>query len=180
MTLAVLDCCSLLNLFAGWGGLAQLSLCGGPWHVCEQVVSEAVYIMEPDLSGALRRVPLNLQKEVDAGHLVTCKVETEVENELLVRLAASLDDGEAASLAIAKARGWTLVSDDIRGLTLAKSLGVPILETPDVLKLWAKATKVDEPTMGGVVMRISTLARFTPAKTSAHHAWWLKQAKAGK
>jgi predicted nucleic acid-binding protein len=180
MTLAVLDCCSLLNLFAGWGGLAQLSTCGGPWHVCEQVISEAVYVMEPDLSGTLQRVPLNLQKEVDAGHLMKCKIETEAENELLVRLAVSLDDGEAASLAIAKARGWTLVTDDIPGLALAKSLGVPILETPDVLKLWGKNAKIDKSTMGAVVARISTRARFTPPKTSAHHAWWLEQVKAAK
>jgi len=35
----VIDCCSLINLYAGWGGLSELRDFRRIWHICEAAMS---------------------------------------------------------------------------------------------------------------------------------------------
>jgi predicted nucleic acid-binding protein len=83
-----------------------------------------------------------------------------------------LDDGEAACLAIAKVRGWTLATDDRKGRREAGALGVPVVTTPELVKRWADATKADDEAVAKVLKAIQDFARFFPHKTMPLHPWW--------
>lgn len=177
MTLVLLDNCSLLNLFAAWGNLAQLKACGGQWHVCDAVVAEAHYVMEDDGKGKLVKQPIDITKEVAAGNLSRCSPESDAESDLTVSLAATVDDGEAMSIAIAKVRGWTVVTDDQKAQEVAKGLGVAVVDTYEVIQLWAQKSRADAAAIQAMVRRITRLARFIPPKKSPHHDWWIAQLK---
>ena len=63
-------------------------------------------------------------------------------HELYIELAARIgDDGESMGLAIARCRGWSVLTDDKKARRIAKELGVPVLGTPEVIKQWAEIIK---------------------------------------
>jgi predicted nucleic acid-binding protein len=89
-----------------------------------------------------------------------------------VQLATTLDDGEAACLAIAKARGWTLATDDRKGRREAGNLGVQVITTPELVKAWADATKSGHAAVTKMLRAIQDYARFAPHRTMPLHSWW--------
>ncbi len=66
------------------------------------------------------------------------KLETDAEKMLFIRFAAALDDGEAATLAIALSRQMNFVTDDQKAIRIFHQQEVSIvhLTTFDVLKQW--------------------------------------------
>jgi predicted nucleic acid-binding protein len=168
----VIDCCSLLNLHTGWRGLAPLEVLAGTWHVCDAVFKEAQYTCELKEDGATELVPLDLSFEVEAGLLRRVQPESEAEIEDYVTFATELDDGEAQALAIAKSRGYTLLTDDRKALRMAAEVNVATTTTPGILRQWAEKAPENSARLPEILRRITTLARFTPPKDSPHYVWW--------
>ena len=69
---------------------------------------------------------INENESVDIDDLISrdviqiCNCDNAEEQELFVNLAASLDDGEAMSLAIALSRNWHLATDDKKARRIFK------------------------------------------------------------
>lgn len=170
----VVDCCSLLNLYTGWGGLAELRVLHRTWHVCDAVLSEAEYTREYAEDGSHVPVPINMKALVSEGLLLPARPETERELEDFVGFASEVDDGEAQALAIAKNRGFVLLTDDRRAAAVARrpDVGVRIISTASILQSWAQLDRVNEARLLEVISRISVLARFAPRADSAEYAWW--------
>jgi hypothetical protein len=59
----------------------------------------------------------------------------QTEEELFLALCQQLDFGEASCLAIAKPRGWLVLTDDSAARKVAKTLTIPVSGTLGVLKL---------------------------------------------
>ena len=176
----VIDCCSLINLYTGWRGLKELASLGATWHVCEAVLGEVQYTREHEDEGAIRDVPIEVGRFIDAGILTLAKVQDDKEMEDFVSFAMEVDDGEAQAISIALNRGYALLTDDHKAARLAMSadVGVTVITTAEVLRRWGALHRANAERLPGIVRRISELARFSPRVDSSDREWWLKLYKA--
>jgi predicted nucleic acid-binding protein len=167
-----LDFCSLLNLYCGWGGINELHVFGGSWSISDKAFNEFSYVrtLQPDGSKQntsvshaeiLSQYPLSIHSVSGAAELAT-----------LLLLTAKIDDGEAASLAIAKHRGLVFVSDDGPAIKAANYLSVPTASSLELLIRWAGSDVKRRAALPAIVQRIAVLASFIPSKSSPHRAWW--------
>ena len=174
MSDAVVDACCLINLYAAGDFRRFLATDGFDWHVPTAVMTEALFVRVQDESGEERAESMALTPLVDDGLIAVCAISGEAEAELYVRLSTVLDDGEAMALAIAKQRGWTLATDDVKAQRYAGQLDVPVLTTPDLMRRWADANELDARGVRAALRRIQASARFMPRKGSPMHAWWAR------
>lgn len=170
----ILDCCTLLNLYCGWGGLQNLNLVGGNFHVGTMVASEAIFVRDYGDAGELIRRELNFTDLQRQCRLATLKPTSQQELALMVRLAASMDDGEAEGLAMAACRGFSFCTDDgaVYKLVAAERMQVRLVSTPDILQAWASTDPERQASLSTVVRRASELAKFRPDRSSPHQIWW--------
>jgi predicted nucleic acid-binding protein len=95
------------------------------------------------------------------------------ELDLFVELAANIDDGEAATLAAAKIRGWRLATDDRKARRVANEVGLARPATTSMLvESWSRTTAATPDRMRDVLSRIEQQARFRPPPDDAHYSWW--------
>ena len=181
MSDAIVDSCCVINLYAAGNLLSLLPPLGRRLYVPERVLGESMYVRQPDPADPAKLVQraVDLAPVIEAGLLHRCDLEGEAELNLFVQLATTLDDGEAACLAIAKNRGWTLATDDRKGRREAAGLDVPVVTTPELVNAWADATSADDATVSRVLQYIQDYARFAPHKTMPLHQWWLDAIKKG-
>lgn len=136
----IIDCCSLINLYTGWGRLAELRALRRTWYVCEAVLNEAEYTREYGADGAPVLIPLDMKKLTQSGILQSAQPETESEIDDYVSFACEVDDGEAQALAVAKNRGFVLLTDDRKAARVAQrsDVAVRVTSTAKILQAWAK------------------------------------------
>lgn len=143
-------------------------------HVPTAVARETYYLLQPDKQDRrkLVKMPLDLGPYFKGGVLMESDVEGEEETDLFVQFAARLDDGEAACLAIARNRGWTLATDDRPATKLAGQVGVPVLTTAQLVADWAEGAKADKAEIATALSNIRILAKFAPRPNSSGASWW--------
>jgi predicted nucleic acid-binding protein len=77
-------------------------------------------------------------KEIKAGSVVWLELtgfESSAEEEAFRKFTETLGYGEASCLALAQARGWLILTDDLRARRLARRLGVDVTGTLGILAL---------------------------------------------
>jgi predicted nucleic acid-binding protein len=143
-------------------------------HVPKVAKEEALYILQTDEDDAskLVKVVIDLTPLIDASVLFTCDVQGQAEMDDFVRLATTLDDGEAMCLAVAKNRGWLLGTDDRKAIRLAIQLGVTPVTTPELVKHWADRNRATDEELAAALQNIQSFARFVPRRNSSLYAWW--------
>jgi predicted nucleic acid-binding protein len=143
-------------------------------HASSKVIQETLYIRKPDEEDENRLVEalIDLTPHVSDGLLHLCDLQDQAEIELFVQLATTLDDGEAASMAIAKTRGWGLATDDRKARRIAGQLGVNVVTTAELVKSWSENTNATDNDVAQVLQNIQSFARFIPHKTMPLHKWW--------
>jgi hypothetical protein len=171
----IIDCCSLINLYTGWGGLSELNGIGWQWHLCEAVLKEAEHTREYGEEGSPLIVPLDFGQLVANELLGLVAPGSDEELADYLDFASEVDDGEAQALAIAKHRGFTLLTDDRKAMRLAArpDIAVTTISTAEVLRGWAGLTPENDRRLGEIIYRIETLARFTPRRDSPNYEWWV-------
>ena len=169
----IIDCCSLINLYTGWGNLNELGTLNWHWHVCDAVLNEAEYTREYGADGKPTLVKISLA-ETQPGLLKVASIENDLEMADYVDFASEMDDGEAQALAIAKHRGFVLLTDDNKAIKVARrpEVGVQVLTTAQIWRLWSQKSKENELRLPTVIERITTLARFRPKPGSSDFLWW--------
>lgn len=174
MTGYILDCCTLLNLHCGWGGLQNLKLIEGKFHVGATVAEEAVFVRDYDEEGKIVRRELNFSQLDKQYRLGKLKLSSQQEQALMVRLASSMDDGEAEGLAMAVCRGMSFCTDDgaVYKLVATEGMRVRLVSTPEILEAWAGTDAIRLASLPKVVRRAFELARFRPHRSSPHQTWW--------
>lgn len=170
----IIDCCSLLNLYAGWGGLQELVGLGDVWYVGDAVLGEAQYIWQFEPDGSRSRVPIDLRTLVMDGLLNAVRPESEAEIGSYVEFATELDDGEAQAMAIAKHRGFILLTDERKALQIAQRAEVAVrtITTAHVLQNWATNTKENAARLPRVLQSIEERAKFRPRQNTPDGEWW--------
>lgn len=171
----IIDCCSLINLFAGWGGLTELPGLGTQWHLCEAVLKEAEYTREYGDDGQPTSVPLDFSRLIENRTIQIVAPNSDEELSDYLDFAGEIDDGEAQALAIARHRGFTLLTDDHTAMRLAAraEIQVPTISTARVLQIWADSQPQNMQKLPGIIARIEELARFSPRRNSPDYAWWV-------
>lgn len=191
MTDVAIDACCLLNLLAadcvlpkptfqtlkpqGVHRSHDLPSLGLTLHVPTVVASESLYVLQPDHDdqGKLIKSPIDLGPYFQEGILHQCHVEGEDETAYFVSFASRLDDGEAASMAVARNRRWWLATDDRLAAKLAGQQDVTVLTTGELLKRWAINTKASNSEITSALQNIQRFAKFVPRSNSPEASWWL-------
>ena len=183
MPAVILDACGTLNLYASGRFVSILTALKHEWYLPAAVERESQQYRQPDPADAekLVVVPIDLAPILAGGFLKRCDCESDDEADLYVELAAKIgDDGESMGLAIAKCRGWSVMTDDRKARRLAQELGVPVLGTPEVMKEWAKVAKPGTSKLSEVLLAIERFSNYRPKKGVAQYEWWIVSIKTGK
>lgn len=172
----IVDACCIINLYSASDDFCSLlQAVAASFHVPQIVVEESLYVCRPDQEDERRTVreEIDLSPAVDDGLLRVCDLQTPEENALFVRFAAELDDGEAACLAIAQARAWTVATDDRKAQRLAGESGIAVVTTPELIRRWADTRSMSDAEVGTALGSIRDFARFVPRRGSVLYEWWM-------
>ena len=177
MMVAITDACCMINLHATGRFFPLLEALDGKFFISAKVAEETYYTLKWDeeFGETLVREAIDLAPAIDAGLLKRCEVSEGEETSLFVRLAASVDDGEATCLAIAKVRGWAVATDDRKAIRLAGELGVETISTPSLMKRWAESSGATDAEVAEVLRNIQTFSRFVPRRTDPLYPWWIER-----
>ena len=179
MTERIVDACCLINLYASSEECSILRACGEFW-VPPQVQREALRICRCDPADPTKLVSqdLDLSNAIAAGLIQTCQVEGPDESDAFIRYAMQLDDGEAACLAVAQVRRWTVATDDRKARRIASENGIALISTPELIERWAHADSPHRKLLAEVLRRIERFAKFRPRRTDPLYAWWVELSEA--
>ncbi len=177
MPAVVLDACGAINLYATGRLVEILAALEHTWYLPAAVERESQLYRQPDPDDpdSLISVAMDFGPAIDAGVLCRCECRDDRELELYVELAARIrDDGESMGLAVAKCRGWSVLTDDRKARRIAGELGVPVVGTPEVLKLWSIATGPDVIELSRVLGAIERFANYRPGRGAPGYDWWIE------
>ena len=161
-----LDACVCQNLAGALDG-DLAGLLGWIPCVVPQVVAEALFLHER-VDGQLVATPASLQ-----GLEVTSL--TEEETTKYIDLARRLDDGEAASIAVAGHRSWLLATDDkaARRTALRASPLIAVLTTPTVLRRHTQLAGWSTSKIAQAIRAVEDRAAFLPPRDDPDLDWWV-------
>jgi hypothetical protein len=183
MPAVILDACGTLNLYASGRFVSILAALGHDWYIPAAVEREAQQYRQPDPADPEKLValPIDLAPALANGVLKRCDCEGDDETELYIELAARIgDDGESMGLAIAKCRGWSVLTDDKKARRIAKELGVPVLATPEVMKQWAISAGPGVEELARVLGAIERFANYLPGRGAVDYEWWVASISASE
>jgi predicted nucleic acid-binding protein len=163
----LVDACVLINLYGSgrFEAIAQSS--GFDLLVAEEAAAEGLYV---EREGVLERIDLVRLRDVGVIRIVGL---TKPEVATMVDFASEIDEGEAATLAIATHRQIAVATDDRGALRFInrRNLKVTVLRTSDLVRKWAEVdVTADEIRM--VLHLIESDARFRPGPADPNQDWW--------
>jgi hypothetical protein len=174
----VIDACCLIDLLASGHAEGILRATGHAWHLPVAVQAEVRYVRQhdPDNPGSFKNSPAHLTPLVKSGVLTVCQPDDPQEQARYVHYATLFrSDGEAMCLALGECRGWVVATDDRKAIRVAQQAGLTVASCPQVVKLWAVATKLDQVTLCRVLHDIQVLAQFRPNPSMPEYKWWMDQ-----
>jgi len=176
----ILDTCVLINLLASEVIREIIRAAEEDFAICRLVKTEAVYLRPTGIS-EVQAEPISLDDLVDSGDLKLVDIETETEQSLYVDYAARLADGEAMTMALARAREYHLATDDRRARSIfAQSTNqMVMLSTSEIMRRWLDPEKPHEAHIVEVLCRIRDRARFKPPRDDPNFEWWMTIIESG-
>jgi hypothetical protein len=183
MPAVILDACGTLNLYASGQFIPILTVLGHDWYLPAAVEREAQRYRQPDPNDSEKLIPqlIDLLPAFEAGVLKRCDCEGEDESELYFQLAAEIDDdGESMGLAIAKCRGWSVLTDDKKARRIAKELRVSVVGTPEIMKHWALTVKPKAEELSQLLQAIERFANYRPGRGAIEYEWWIASIRPGE
>jgi hypothetical protein len=172
----ILDACCLINLYASGRMGDILASLSKPAYAARYVWSNEALTVNgaPNSGGDFQETSIDLGPLIGGGLLGLADLETEDEETLFVNFAASLDDGEAITGALAAARNWCLATDDKRARNVFSDQ-VPqmqLLSSPELVKRWADVTAAEADEVCTVVRRIHLHGHYIPPARHPLYEWW--------
>jgi hypothetical protein len=178
MPSVTMDACCLIDLLASGHAEAVLRSCGYAWHLPVAVQGEVQFVRQPDATdpSAFIAVPVDLTPLTSTGVLTVCQPDNPLELDLFTQYATLFrSDGEAMCLALAESRGWLIATDDKKAIRIGQQVGLSVLSSPQLVKMWADTAHPDQPTLVKALRDIEVLAQFRPNSTMPECQWWLDQ-----
>jgi len=118
---------------------------------------------------------VDLQPMIDTGLIQVVDFESEIERLTFLNLTAQrIDDGEAATGAIAIHRNWAVATDDRRPRSIFKQAApqLQLISTPELVKHWVDNTSPDVDTISQVLKEIEARANYLVGPGDPLHSWW--------
>ncbi len=172
----LLDASCLLNLYAT-GRLREIAATL-PYQlgVSDYVLERgALYTWIPDPAGAgERKEPVDLSPLVDEGLFHVLRLEHTEEEVTFVDLAASIDDGEAITGALAFHRGCSVATDDRKAHRVLQEHvpTVALVSTLELLKLWVEEALIPDTELQAAMMSMKSWASYKPGARDPLYTWW--------
>jgi predicted nucleic acid-binding protein len=167
----LLDACVAINL-AATGDLFEISrVLEMTFFMVDQAASEIGYLRD-EVRGEIVRTPIDIESYTHAGKF---KVLSLNDDELMqyVELAAIVDDGEAATIAIARSRGLQMATDDRKARRVCGELGMlSPRRSLAIMRAFSDAAKLDEQEIRARLIRIRSRASFRPGQVDPDYKWW--------
>jgi predicted nucleic acid-binding protein len=167
----LLDACVVINLEAT-SRFDDIARSRGEQFVVVRQASAEVGSLRADVDGVVQEILIDLAPHVAAKTLSIADLEPD-ELALYVDLARDLDDGEAASIAIAVHRGLRVATDDkkARRVCLEQGLAEPV-RTSDLLREFCDQNSLRDKDVGDILRRVRDLASFVPPRSDPNRDWW--------
>lgn len=172
---AIIDACSLINLYASNYFESILKCQSKQFFIVEQVKNESLYIRKTsELIKDDKKEPIELNKYLRSGLIKVVKLKSQNEKNLFINLVSQIDDGEAATFAVAIERKMEIITDDRKAIRLLKREAPTVVcfSTLDIIKSWTKSASIRPTEIKSVLNNILLRARYRPHKN--HHLlyWW--------
>jgi predicted nucleic acid-binding protein len=167
----LLDACVAINLAAA-ARLDQIAdALQVTFVIVAQAASEAGYLRDV-VKGTTVLTPINLDQFVSDETLEIREL-APTELTLYLELAAIVDDGEAATIALAIHHRIELATDDRRARRLCaeRSLAEPG-RTVALLHAYAEAARLKNDEVRQMLIQVRDRASFLPARSDPHLKWW--------
>lgn len=161
----ILDACCVINLCES-GSMRDILVSLQAFVAVAEYVYQGEILPEAGL--------LKLQPIVDSGLLAVTLLESEDEMISFVNFAVSLDDGEAATSAIAVNRDWAIATDDLKAIRFLEQTisSIKIVSTLDLLKHWVDNTHPPASIIKTTLENIRTQAHYVPSVRHPLYKWW--------
>jgi predicted nucleic acid-binding protein len=169
----LLDVCVAINLAASGVDLNELAGASAVRFLLTTVAAaEALWLAPLELGG--QRELIEVEGLVDSGRLQLVDL-AEDELEKFIAFAREIDDGEAATFAVATNRDLPVATDDRRAqrLALANVPPISIIGTTQLLKTWVDASAVEPERAAEMVHAVERRASYIPRRDDQHLAWWV-------
>ena len=167
----LLDACVTINLVAA-GPVHQIARSiGRSCLITRQAANEVGHLR--DMAGGETRVtPVDLTDHVQPGAFQIIDLASD-EIPLFVELAGLVDDGEAATIAVAIKRGLPLATDDRKARRLCAERGLALpTGTVTLIRRYCEARALDHARISHLLQRISSRASFQAPRGDPDLKWW--------
>lgn len=166
----LLDACVAINL-AATDRLEQIAqTIGVTFTLARQAAAEVGHIRDMT-EGEITLTPIGLSQYGDATLEIVDLAQPEYS--LYVDLTRTIDDGEAATIAIAVRRSLPLATDDRKARRVCAELHLPEPKrTLGILHSYADAASLSQPQIREILVRIRDRASFQPPRNDPNQKWW--------
>ena len=167
----LLDACVVINIEAT-SRFDDIARSRGEQFVVVRQASAEVGSLRAEVDGAVEEVLIDLTPHVTAKTLSIADL-TPDEFPLYVDLARDLDDGEAASIALAVNRGLRVATDDKKARRICRIQGLaePV-RTSEILRGFCDHNALRDKDVSDILPRVRDLASFLPPRSDPNHEWW--------
>jgi predicted nucleic acid-binding protein len=166
----LLDACVAINL-AATNHLHQVAqTLGFTFTLARQAAAEVGHLRDA-ADGDVILTPIDLGR-YDSECLEVTSL-TPAEYPLYVELARVVDDGEAATIAVAVERAMPLATDDRKARRLCAELQIPEPKrTLSILHAYADATRLPHTHLRDLLIKTRDRASFQPPRSDPDRKWW--------
>jgi predicted nucleic acid-binding protein len=171
----ILDACVVLNLLASDEVENILGVGARKFLICDAVAREVMCLRADGLDADAFEM-IRVDCLVTAGVLKICSLESPLEESLYVNYAGLVGDGEAMSIAIAEARGYSIATDDRKARRVASEALLDVRRlffTSDFIRQWADETMIADERLKTALLKIRKRASFFPPKSDPNFHWWM-------
>jgi predicted nucleic acid-binding protein len=167
----LLDACVAINLVVTDDLVVMSRVLKMSFLMASQAATEIGYLCD-EVGGDIVRTPIDLAQYPWSGAMRFLSLAHD-ELRQYVELAAIIDDGEAATIAIARSRGLRMATDDRKARRVCADLGMPEPKRSlGILHAYADAVPLGDQSIRDRLIRVRSRASFRPARSDPDCKWW--------
>jgi predicted nucleic acid-binding protein len=167
----LVDACVTINLVAA-GPVHQIARSIGCSCLITRQAANEVGHLRDITNGETVVTPVDLTDHVQTGAFEIIDLASD-DIPLFVELASLVDDGEAATIAVAIKRGIPLATDDRKARRLCAERGLALTTgTITLIRRYCEAQALDHTQVAHLLHRISSRASFQAPRGDPDLKWW--------